>query len=183
MYIYIYIYIYIYQPSSHSTNTQAELGEIGMREFGECLLAVERVVTSTNSRQRGDQGDGKLTGADISSGRLGVVGGQNSVTGTARHRKAHRLLVLATPAGAAAGAVGARLIRRVSARDKVQEFPLHEEARVVKCPNRGGSGRVKGYGGASSTSEGNVVAVVKRPLKRWNTMVGTYTSVHEAGQR
>jgi len=153
-----------------------------MREFGECLLAVER-VTSTTSRHLGDRGDGNLTDTDISSGRLGVVDGQHSVKGTARHSKAHRLLVLATPAGAAAGAVGARVIGRVSAKDKVQEFPLHEEARVVKCPNRGGSGRVKGNGGAGSTFEGNVVAVVKRPLKRWNTMAGTYTSVDEAGKR
>lgn len=154
-------------PPSCDTIWQAEMGEIGIRELGECLVAVERTVMGAGAHQ--------------------------PAAATAQHRTQHvvskRLDALATPAGSRRRQPGTR--SSISAqtsrpRDNSPSHPspLPPEARVIAAGGRSSKGWsggrwAPGASGASVASgEGSakVVAVVKRPSKRWNTMLGAYAA-------
>ena len=144
-------------------HTKAELGEIGIREFGECLRAVERAVT-------GKEGEEEMA-ARLHHALEARAAGGDSPAGDkegmkkARHYSTSRLLALAVPSGAAAATAAAAAAGR-SAASKASKLHQHcvDEALVIKTEKRG-------------KARGRVVAVVKRPLKRWNTMTGSYADV------
>lgn len=154
---------------------EAELGDIGIRELGERLVAVEAVAQGQagagHPRQvgggceraggRGDQGaakEGELLGRSQQP-----HGGK----ATSRHRQ--RLRALSAPVGpaAAACALARRRLRGATASEGVGHVTDNGVEAVV-ISRDGGPGSAAAAGGK------RVVAVVKRPSKRWNSMLGCY---------
>lgn len=146
---------------------EAELGELGIREFGECLLAVENVVVSLEK----DSSDGAPGRSGSAAGSRG--GSQKRSARNVGGKLSQRLLALATPSGPAAVAAAANTAdkkpgRGLRSHGGVEAAPSTDEVIVI---SKGGAGRSKG----GIRTAGQVVTVVKRPSKRWNTMLGSYT--------
>jgi hypothetical protein len=144
---------------------EAELGELGIREFGECLLAVERVASLDR-----DSRDGALGRDGSAAGARG--GGQKRSVRQVGAQLSQRLQALATPSGPAAVAAAANAAGKKPGQKGhggMEGGASADEAIVISkgCGGRSSKGGLKGIG--------QVVTVVKRPSKRWNTMLGSYT--------
>ncbi len=136
---------------------QAELGEIGIRELGESLLAIERTVL----RQAAQKEQG-ATVKNVASNRT-------------------RLDALAAPAGIArvvgvvAAVEGPRMPQKPKTKS-VDALPLPSEARVITAGGREKKGCADGKAEAVGLRHGKVVAVVKPLAKRWCSLLGAYRS-------
>jgi hypothetical protein len=135
---------------------QAEVGEIGIRELGESLLAIERTVLWQAAQK--EQG---ATEKNVASNRT-------------------RLDALAAPAGTArvvAPVEGPRMAQKPKTKS-VDALPLPPEARVITAGGRGkkgyADGEAVGLGHGSNGKLRKVVAVVKPLAKRWCSLLGAY---------
>ena len=155
---------------------EAELGQIGIRELGERLVAVEKAVgvggaeagNGEPTPKAGGPGNVAKERGSLSESRQ-RASGSNSQTGG---RHSQRLEALSAPSGpSAAAAYHTALERRrvrVASNGVGAEHAAESTAgREVVVIRKGGGSRV-------GSKDGRVVAVVKQPSKRWNSMLGCY---------
>ncbi len=143
------------------------MGEIGIRELGESLLAVERTVNSQQSTVNSQS----------------VLAVEPTVLRQPAHQapgaasNSTRLDALAAPAGVARVVAAFEGATRMAQKAKsVAPLPLPPEARVITAGGRGKKGSADGNSKAVGLRHGKVVAVVKPPAKRWHSLLGAYSS-------
>jgi hypothetical protein len=153
-----------------------ELGDIGIREFGECLLAVERRIASA------PQLEGAGGGGEGAKRQGGGGGSKRKCERQALHSfraSSGRLDGLAAPKGGIAR-VGART-RGGAEATAVDAVDAPAARRGLRAGEGQGEAEAVVVAMGTGSQRGKVVAVVKQPLKRWNSMLGTYTDVERKG--
>lgn len=150
---------------------EAELGQIGIRELGECLVAVEKAVGVGGAEAgngeptptaRGPGNVAKERGS-LSEGSQRASGSKSQTGG----RHSQRLEALSAPGGPSAAAAYHTALERRRLRGAEHAAGSTDGREVVVIRKGGGSTR-------RGSKDGRVVAVVKQPSKRWNSMLGCY---------